>query len=58
MLALLPEKQKAFFHRIQDGAPWKGWTNCPVNHHGLTPLESAHDLLCRSVDKLLQDASQ
>jgi hypothetical protein len=52
MLAILPEHQKAFFHRIQDGAPWKGWANCPVEHRGLRPLSSAHDLLARSVDKL------
>jgi hypothetical protein len=51
MLAELPLEQRAFFHRIHDGAPWKGWENCPVEHHGLKPLASAHDLLVRSLAK-------
>lgn len=51
MLALCTDEQRAFFHRIHDGAPWKGWANCPVQHQGRHPLSAAHDLLCRTMDE-------
>lgn len=55
MLSLCTVEQRAFFHRIHDKAPWKGWANCPVQHHGLRPLSSAHDLLCRQMDANAKD---
>lgn len=55
MLAQCTPKQVAFFHVIQDKAPWKGWANCPMERGQVPmmhrPLAEAHDLLCRTVDE-------
>lgn len=58
MLAALPEGQQAFFHRIHDAAPWRGWVNCPVEHGLRRPLAEAHDLLVRSITALSKAESR
>lgn len=46
LLSECTEKQVAFFHRVQNGAPWRGFENCPTDQ-----MKSAYELVRRTVIK-------
>lgn len=45
-LALCTPKEVAFFNKIHDQAPWKGWANCPDEK-----LVESYELVRRTVMK-------
>ena len=46
MLSECTDEQNAFLHKIHDGAPWRGLSNCPADR-----LKETFDLVARTVEK-------